>query len=259
MICLDREVAVRAYPISIDSRELIAHKNRQPVSKWRAKIEEQRGRCQLIVRVDRAELSKNLVRGFAAYRLLLQEHPEHKRRVKFLAFAYPTRQGIPEYGEYRAEIEAAVAAINEEFGSADWRPIELEIEDNFDRSVAAMTTYDVLLTNPIFDGMNLVAKEAAVLNERDGVIILSENAGAYEELRDGVLGTNPFDIEETMERLHQALVMTPLERKARAARVKEIVLRNDALKWLKHQVADLLKKRTPRNDRRDGVKTPSLR
>ncbi len=255
----DREVAVRAYPISIDSTELIAHKERRPVSEWRAKIEEERGHCQLIVRVDRAELSKNLVRGFAAYRLLLQEHPEHKGRVKFMAFAYPTRQEIPEYGEYRAEIEAAVAAINKEFGSDDWRPVELEIEDDFDRSVAAMTTYDVLLTNPIFDGMNLVAKEAAILNERDGVIVLSENAGAYEELRDGVLGTNPFDIEETMERLHQALVMTPLEREARAARVKEIVLRNDALKWLKHQVADLLKKRTPRNDRRDGAKTPSLR
>ncbi len=255
----NREVAVRAYPISIDSDELLAHKERQSVTAWQTKFEEERGDCQLIVRIDRAELSKNLVRGFAAFRLLLQEHPEYLGKVKFLAFAYPTRQEVPDYARYRAQIETVAKDINDEFGSADWSPIELEIEDDFDRSVAAMTTYDVMLTNPIFDGMNLVAKEAAILNERDGVIVLSENAGAYEELRDGVLGVNPFDIKETMDRLHQALVMTPLEREARAARVKEIVLRNDSHKWLTHQVADLLKPSAPSSDQQDGARTPSLR
>ncbi len=243
-----RQVTIKAYPISIDADDLLDISRRPAVRDWQKKIEAQRKDCRLIIRVDRAELSKNLVRGFKAFRRLLERYPEHIGRVKFIAYAYPTRQDVPQYSEYRREIQAQVGEINDEFGRAGWQPIELEIADDFNRSVAAMTAFDVMLTNPVFDGMNLVAKEAAVLNERDGVIVLSENAGAYEELRDGVIGVNPFDIEETATRLHEALTMTPLERQVRAERVREIVVRNNSMKWLKHQTVDLLKKRAPHND-----------
>lgn len=253
-----RRVKVKAYPISICADELIALSATPQVQEWSGKIEALRGDCQLIVRIDRAELSKNLVRGFEAYALLLEAHPELLGQVKFLAYAYPTRQAVTEYREYQRRIEEQVAEINGRFGTKDWVPIELSIDDNYHRSVAAMMHYDVLLTNPVFDGMNLVAKEAAVLNKRDGVIVLSENAGAYEELRDGVLGTNPFDIDETMERLYEGLMMTPLERNARAARLKDIVVRNDSLKWLRHQVSDVLKVSGATPESKTTLKTPVL-
>jgi len=237
----DRVVYVKAYPISISAEELKAIADSPEVAEETLKFMKLKAKYQLIVRIDRAELSKNLIRGFEAYALLLKDHPELHGKVKFLAYAYPTRESLSQYQAYRVGIETIVADINAEFGDSEWQPVELGIEDNYHRSVAAMSSFDVLLTNPIFDGMNLVAKEAAVLNRRDGVIVLSENAGAYEELRDGVLGVNPFDIEDTKNKLYQALTMTPLERGLRANRLREIVNRNDVLKWLLHQLKDIEK------------------
>ena len=237
----ERVVHVRAYPISIGVEELVSFAESAEVATEKARFERLKESYQLIVRIDRAELSKNLVRGFDAYALLLRDHPEIHGKVKFLAYAYPTREGIDRYKTYRKAIEATVDRVNATFGNNEWQPIELGIEDNYSRSVAAMSCFDVLLTNPIYDGMNLVAKEAAVLNRHDGVIVLSENAGAYEELRDGVLGVNPFDIEETAAKLYQALTMTPLERGLRATRLREIVEHNDVLKWLLHQLRDIEK------------------
>lgn len=235
-----RTVQINAYPISLSVEGLLKTTEHEDFKAWREKIRAARGDCRLIVRVDRAELSKNIVRGFDAFELLLETHSELRGHVKFLAYAYPTRQSLPVYQKYQAEIESRAARINEKFSQDGWQPVELTMADNYPRALAALTEYDVLLTNPVFDGMNLVAKEAAVLNERDGVIVLSENAGAYEEMRDGVLGVNPFDIEETMSQMYAALTMTPLERAMRAQRVKEIVVRNDSVKWLSHQVRDLL-------------------
>ncbi|MDP1809587.1 MAG: trehalose-6-phosphate synthase [Actinomycetota bacterium] len=237
----DRVVYVKAYPISISVEELTAIADSPEVAEEKIKFMKLKAKYQLIVRIDRAELSKNLIRGFEAYALLLKDHPELRGKIKFLAYAYPTRESLSEYRTYRAAIEAIVERINTEFGDDSWQPVELGIEDNYHRSVAAMSTFDVLLTNPVFDGMNLVAKEASVLNMSDGVIVLSENAGAYEELRDGVLGVNPFDIEDTKNKLYQALTMTPLERGLRANRLREIVERNDVLKWLLHQLKDIEK------------------
>lgn len=235
----NREIQVRAYPISISVDELTTLARAPETVKETSKISLLKNKYQLIVRIDRAELSKNLTRGFDAFALLLKNYPEFQGKVKFLAYAYPTRESLREYQDYRRTLEQQVAGINRVYGTADWKPIELKLEDNYQRSLAAMNCFDVLLTNPIFDGMNLVAKEASALNKCDGVIVLSENAGAYEELRDGVLGVNPFDVHETMRRLHQALTMTPLERGLRANRLREIVGRNDVLKWLIHQLKDI--------------------
>jgi trehalose 6-phosphate synthase len=237
----NRAVHVGAYPISIGVEELLAQAESEEVKAESRKIEKLKDNYRLIARIDRAELSKNLIRGFDAYASLLRDHPELRGKVKFLAYAYPTREALREYRAYRKQVAAKVEEINAVFGNGDWRPIDLHMDDNYPRSLAAMKQFDVLLTNPIYDGMNLVAKEAAIVNQCDGVIVLSENAGAYEELRDGVLGVNPFDIEETKERLYQALTMTPLERGLRAKRLREVVERNDVIKWLGYQLGDIKK------------------
>ena len=237
----DRTVSIKAYPISISVEELESIAESPEVAAELTKLDKLKEEYQLIVRIDRAELSKNLIRGFEAFALLLDVHPELKGNVKFLAYAYPSRENLDKYRNYRQAVQEKVDDINSTYSTKKWQPIELHLDDNFRRSVAVMSNFDVLLTNPVFDGMNLVAKEASVLNNRDGVIVLSENAGAYEELRDGVLGINPFDVEDTMNKLHQALIMTPLERGLRASRLKEIVKRNDVSKWLRHQLRDVEK------------------
>lgn len=235
----DRIVKAKAYPISISVPELTEFAASDAVKAAEAPLRKLRAHYKLIVRVDRGELSKNLVRGFDAFALMLRRRPELRKKVKFLAFAYPTREKVEEYRQYDQVFRERVKAINAEFGEDGWQPIDLEVSDNYARSIASLKLYDVLLTNPIYDGMNLVAKEGAVVNEDDGVIVLSENAGAFEEMRDGVLGVNPFDIEDTATKLEKALTMSPIERAARSVRLREIVVHNDILKWLLHQLKDI--------------------
>lgn len=234
-----RQVKIKAYPISISVSDLMFYSQAEEVLAYKKQLEKEKGDLKLIVRIDRAELSKNLIRGFDAYKLLLLQHPKLKNKVKMLALTHPTRNNLKDYQEYLREVKDKVNAINQQFGSFNWQPVKLIIKDDYWLSLAAMQLYDVLLINPLFDGMNLVAKEAAALNKTDGVIVLSENAGAYEEIRDAVLGVNPFDLNETATKLYQALTMPPLERKVRAERLKEIVTKNDVLKWLYHQISDL--------------------
>ena len=161
----------------------------------------------LVLRVDRTDPSKNVVRGLRAYELFLEAHPELHGRVQMLAFLDPSRQDIPEYAEYLAAIQRAARTVNDRFQTVDWTPLDLQIADNFAQSVAAYKQYDVLLVNAIFDGMNLVAKEAPLVNERDGVLILSENTGAHEQLGEWALTVNPFDVSAQADAIHEALFM----------------------------------------------------
>ena len=181
----------------------------------------------LVLRVDRTDPSKNVVRGFRAFELFLDAHPEMHGRVGMLALLDPSRQDIPEYAEYLGAIQRAARAVNERFQRDGWTPIDLRIEDNFPPSVAAYKQFDVLLVNAIFDGLNLVAKEAPLVNERDGVLMLSENAGAHEELGDWALTVNPFDIEAQAEAIYQALEMPREERRARLEAIREHVREHD--------------------------------
>ena len=184
-----------------------------------ADIEETLGDRRFIARVDRIELSKNLVRGFLAYEDLLDRRPEWRERVVFGAYVYPSREGLPEYLAYRTEVEGIVARINDRFATADWTPVLYDATDDFPRSVAALRRADVVLVNPIRDGLNLVAKEAAVVNERDGVLVLSPEAGAWDELADAVIPCHPFDITGTADALHEAL---GLEGEARRGPVRPL-------------------------------------
>jgi trehalose 6-phosphate synthase len=190
---------------------------------------------RLIVRVDRTDPSKNIVRGFHAFELLLETHPEHQGRVRLLALLDPSRQAIPAYAEYSAAIEEASASVNARFPGA----IDLRVEDNFPQSVAAFTRYDVLFVNPLYDGMNLVAKEGPLVNERDGVLVLSENAGAHEELGELAITINPFDVWGQAEALHEALSMDPGERARRAEALRSHVREHDVGRWIDGLLTDL--------------------
>jgi trehalose 6-phosphate synthase len=194
---------------------------------------------QVIVRVDRMELSKNLLRGFWAFEELLEDNRRLRERVVFVALAYPTRQGLPEYLAYENEVESTVARINERWGTPGWTPIVLLVEDDYHRSLAALTRYDVLLVNPVRDGLNLVAKEGPLLNGRNGVLALSREAGAFDELGNAALEINPFDVSGTAATLAQALNMGIDERESRSDSLRRAVLARTPSDWLNDQLEAL--------------------
>ncbi len=233
-----REVWVRAYPLPIDheaTRQIAAGER---VGRFERALL-QRRRDFLILRVDRADLSKNVLRGFSAFDLFLEQHPEFTERVTFIAQLMPSRTDVPQYAEYLERIEALVAVVNHRHGTPDWMPIQLKLRDDLDEAMAAYKHYDVLLVNAMFDGMNLVAKEGPIVNEREGVSILSENTGAHEELGEYALSVNPFDIQELADSIHAALTMSIGERRRRRAGLVDIVTSRDPGDWIDDQLADI--------------------
>ena len=194
------------------------------------------GDCQVIVRVDRIEPSKNILRGFHAFDLLLEEQPEWRERVVFAAFIYPSRDNLPDYQAYAAESRALVDYVNAKWATATWKPALLDTVDDFVRSVAALQRADVLLVNPVRDGLNLVAKEGVTVNERDCVLVLSREAGVYDELGPAALGINPFDVAATADALGRALSMKLDERQARMAALREATRRRRPADWLEDQL-----------------------
>jgi trehalose 6-phosphate synthase len=197
------------------------------------------GDRKLIVRIDRTELSKNIVRGLAAYRELLITEPQWRGRVVHLAFAYPSRHDLPEYREYTASVQRMAREIVDEFGTADWNPLVLQVNDDYARSLAAYRLADVLLVNPVRDGMNLVAKEGPLLSERACAVVLSREAGAAAELADGALLVNPYDVTATAQALHQALCMNDTERQRRAALLAQASAACPPAEWFAAQLGAL--------------------
>jgi trehalose 6-phosphate synthase len=237
----DREVWVRNYPLPIDAKALFGVAESDGVARQEQELLRRR-RDHLILRVDRADLSKNVLRGFSAFDLFLEQHPEFGERVTFIAQLMPSRTDVPEYAEYLERIEALVAVVNHRHGTPDWMPIQLKLRDDLEEAVAAYKHYDVLLVNAMFDGMNLVAKEGPMVNERDGVSILSENTGAHEELGDCALTVNPFDIQALADSIHAALTMERDERARRLRGLKEIVTARDPGDWIDEQLSDVREK-----------------
>ena len=189
----------------------------------------------LVLRVDRTDPAKNILRGFHAFATLLDEHPEWRGRVQLLALLDPSRQTIPEYVEYREAIERVAREVEQRHPGS----VSLRVADDFPHSVAAYKQYDVLFANSVYDGLNLVVKEAPLVNTRDGVVVLSENAGAYEELRDWVVGINPFDVQGQADALHAALSMAAGERAQRAEAIRGRVRAHDIEEWVTAQLSDL--------------------
>ncbi len=195
------------------------------------------GDRKLIARVDRIELSKNLLRGFHAYDELLAARPEWRERVVFGACVYPSRQGVEAYATYRREAERLAADINQRWGTRDWTPILYDDSDDFPRSVAALRRYDALLVNPIRDGLNLVAAEGVLVNERSGALVLSIEAGIAAQLGAHAIAINPFDVSETADALHRALAMSDHERTIHAEKLLEVVSSRAPADWLADQLA----------------------
>jgi trehalose 6-phosphate synthase len=237
-----RDVWVRAYPLPISAESFQRTAQRPAVHEYEREIKRRR-REHVILRVDRADLSKNVLRGFTAFDMFLEQHPEFREKVTFVAHMMPSRQDVPEYVEYLERIEALVAVVNHRHGTPDWMPIDLRLRENLEEAIAMYKHYDLLMVNAMFDGMNLVAKEGPLVNERDGVSLLSENTGAHEELGEFALSVNPFDVQEQADAIYRALTMSAQERSWRAEGLKKIVTARDPGDWVDDQLRDIELKR----------------
>ena len=234
-----RVTVVAVHPLGVDADGLRARGDAADVRASAAALRElARGR-QLIVRVDRTELSKNIVRGLAAYRELLATRPQWRGRVTHLAFAYPSRSGLAEYQAYTERVHELAERINAEFGTPDWQPLILEVRDDYPRSLAACGLADVLLVNPIRDGMNLVAEEGPILSERGCALVLSREAGAAELIGEAALLVNPYDVSATASALHAGLIMPAAERQRRSATIAGAAAARAPRRWLAEQVEAL--------------------
>jgi trehalose 6-phosphate synthase len=235
-----RVVRVAINPISIDSRALRAQASEPgPVRAARALRSKVGHAGAIVLRVDRTDLSKNILRGLAAFETLLRDHPEWRERVVHVALLNPSRQDVPEYRRYTADCVREGRRINRELGTPAWQPVHVRLHDDYAEALGAYREYDVLLVNPVVDGMNLVAKEGPVLNERDGVLVLSENAGAHAELGPHALTINPFDVQATADAIHRGLCMDPGERARRAQGLRAAVRRNRLEAWVERQLSDV--------------------
>jgi trehalose 6-phosphate synthase len=231
---------IRDFPISIDVKGLKQFAETPEVIAYRDQLLQLHGDSQIILRIDRIEPSKNIVRGFQAFDELLELHPEHRGNVKFLALLVPSRLGVNEYGSYLDEVMGLAGRVNAKYGGNDWEPIRVLVEENYPRAVAGLLLYDVLLANSIADGMNLVAKEGPIVNDREGVLILSERTGAYQQLEPGVLVVSPLDIYGTAEAMHRALTMSAEERRERSERLRTLVEDHDIVDWLDQQLNTII-------------------
>ncbi|MGW0731272.1 alpha,alpha-trehalose-phosphate synthase (UDP-forming) [Streptomyces sp. NPDC002851] len=235
------DTRVGVHGLGADADFLRERAHRGDVAERMATLREQIGGegRKTVVRVDRTELSKNIVRGLHAYRLLLDEHPEWRERVVHIAFAYPSRQDLAVYREYTAEVSRVAEEINTAYGTATWTPVLLHVKDDFARSLAAYRLADVALVNPIRDGMNLVAKEVPVVSDEGCALVLSREAGACEELGDEAVVVNPYDVVGTAEALHAALSMPRGERAERTKRLAAAATALPPQRWFLDQLEAL--------------------
>jgi trehalose 6-phosphate synthase len=234
-----RVTRVEVHSLGVDPVELRRRAAQPDVAARKAALAEMIGDRRLLLRIDRTEMSKNIVRGLAAYRELLRTRPEWHGRVMHLAFAYPSRHDLPEYREYTAAVQEMAEEIEDEFATPHWAPLVLEVNDDYARSLAAYCLADVLVVNPIRDGMNLVAKEGVVLSERELALVLSREAGAADELGSGALVINPYDVSGTAAAMHAALVMPPAERATRRRRLVAGATAVSPREWLARQLRSL--------------------
>jgi trehalose 6-phosphate synthase len=223
--------------LSSDHEGLLAEAASADCARSVEKLRTETGGRRMVLRVDRVEPSKNIVRGMLAFEELLETYPEWRDQVVHVALVYPSRQGLADYLALGAEVTHTAERINHAWGTAAWTPVVLHVEDDRPRSLAALTISDVLLVNPVRDGLNLVAKEGAFLNQNDGVLVLSHEAGAWEELAEFAVGVNPFDVSGTADALHRSLSMDAAERRRRATHLRSLVLGRTASDWLDDQLA----------------------
>jgi trehalose 6-phosphate synthase len=234
-----RRIRVGVYPISIDAGSLREAAATPQVRRKRRALEAWRAGRQLLLRVDRAELSKNVLRGFQAFGEFLRTNPGWHTRVVFLALLQPSRRGIPEYRTYTEECLAAAERINADYREPGWTPIEVRVNDDFEEALSAYGLYHVLLVNTLMDGMNLVAKEGPLINRRGGALILSRNAGAFAELGEHALAIDPLDVAATADAIREALELPEEERVPKARALRRAAAAITPAAWAARQLRDL--------------------
>ncbi len=230
---------VRNYPISIDAAGLLEFAQSADVERYRRELQPILAE-KTLVRVDRSEPSKNILRGLRSLELLIERFPDLRGKLTLLQFLVPSRSELGVYQTYTDEVFELVDSINDHFSDVGWQPIHVFYENNYAQAIAGMSLYDVLLVNPLIDGMNLVSKEGPLVNKGDGVLVLSELAGSCEQLGEYALTVCPTDLEGTVRALHEALLMPQDERRRRAAALKRLIQEEDICFWLERQLRDLM-------------------
>jgi trehalose 6-phosphate synthase len=241
-----REVQVRSFPVAVGAQEIRQAAAGGRARRLRTSVEKIRGDRKLLLRVDRLEPSKNILRGFLGFELFLQKYPQWRGRVVFLALLSPSREEVPAYRDYRADCRATADRINASFRKDDWTPVVIKVQEDYTYAVAAYAEYDAMLVNPVHDGMNLVAMEGPIVNMRGGALILSRNAGAFGRLGRHALAINPFDLSETAEAIREALEMPEEERTRRARGLQRSALAHTPATWLASQLRAVDEVRPPR-------------
>jgi len=241
-----REVQVRSFPVAVGAQEIRQAAASDRAGRLRTQVEKIRGDRKLLLRVDRLEPSKNILRGFLGFELFLQKYPGWRGRVVFLALLSPSREEVPAYRDYRADCRETADRINAAFGKDDWTPVVVKVQEDYTYAVAAYAEYDAMLVNPVHDGMNLVAMEGPIVNMRGGALILSRNAGAFGRLGRHALAINPFDLSETAEAIREALEMPEEERTRRARGLQRSSLAHTPATWLASQLRAIDDVRPPR-------------
>ncbi|MEU4239999.1 trehalose-6-phosphate synthase [Actinoplanes sp. NPDC026619] len=231
-----RRVPVRAFPVGVDGDDLRSRARTPEVDARCRELRDRLGDQRLFVRVERLDPTKNLLRGLAGYELMLAADPALCGTVTYLVHAYPSRPGMPEYQRYASAAHDRVRYINDTFGTPDWTPCLLDLDDDPAAALSALRTADVIVVNPVLDAMNLVAKEGPVIAERDPVLILSEGAGAADELGRAASVVNPYDTAELAETMAAALRADPTERARRAAELRVAAVAMPPREWLAAQL-----------------------
>lgn len=232
----DEETVVADFVLGVDAEALEAGSDTEEVRRAAEELEDQLEGRRLLLRVDRTDLSKNILRGLLAFEQLLERYPEHRERVWHVALLNPSRQDVTEYVAYLEACQEAADRIHERFGE---RVLDFAVGGDYPRVLAAFRRYDVMLTNPVIDGTNLVAKEGAVLNRVNGTIVLSRSAGAAHVMGDDALLINPYDVESQVEALQRGLTMDAEERSSRAKALREASVRGRPVDWIAAQRARL--------------------
>jgi trehalose 6-phosphate synthase len=227
-----RTCHVHDFPISVDVEAMRRTCTHPEVIRFVRDLHTRMGDQKLVVQIERIDPSKNILRGLLAFGEMLRLHPELRGRVRFLAVLLATRSGLSEYQRYADRCLAAVGRINTEHGAMSWEPVRAFVEHSRERALAALQMYDVLLANPLSDGMTVIAKQGPIVNQRDGVVVLSERAGGRRELEEGALMVPPLDVQATAEAIHHGLMMPPDERAQRARRLRTTVERHDLRAWI---------------------------
>lgn len=236
-----RTSRVGVYPVGVNVRHLRAEAERPEVAEQTRVLDELIGDRKMVLRVDRTELSKNIIRGLSAFEVVLERRPDLRDRIVHVALLQPSRRDVPEYERYISACDAMAERINDRFGTPGRNVVELLIEDNYPRTLAAYKRYDVLVVNPVYDGMNLVAREGPLLNERGGVLVLSRNAGAAIELGKAATIVNPFDVDKTAQAIVDGLELDAEERVWRAGLLQPLARGTAPERWLDRQINDVLR------------------